>query len=291
MKKKYLLFIFILMLGIVSLTGCGTSDDKPEKETDNKAEEKVSAKDYSSYKGVWKTSDEATPSEELIINSIDDKKINFNLFIYKLTNFENVSAEIKDGVATFDTKNSDDWNIKGKIEFKDAKIVFVIDESSSKLLEPQTLEFTIKGTKSVLNSSEGTTTTSKSTSSKTSNSTSNKTSNKTTSKSDDISYYKGVWRNSDDSAPDEELIIKSIDGDKVTFDYLFYKLTTFENVKGTLKGDIVTFDIKNDIEWNIKGTIKLANKKVEVKITDSSTDLIEKGTTTYTLKRDKSKLK
>lgn len=290
MKKKYLLFIFILMLGIVSLTGCGTSDDKPEKETDNKAEEKVSAKDYSSYKGVWKTSDEATPSEELIINSIDDKKINFNLFIYKLTNFENVSAEIKDGVATFDTKNSDDWNIKGKIEFKDAKIVFVIEESSSKLLEPQTLEFTIKGTKSVLNSLENeksnTTTTNKTTSNKTSNSTSNKTTS-----SDDISYYKGVWRNSDDSAPSEELIIKSIDGDKITFDYLFYKLTTFENVKGTLKGNTVTFDIKNDIEWNIKGTIKLANKKVEVKITDSSSALIEKGTTTYTLKRDKSKLK
>lgn len=290
MKKKYLLFILILILGVTSLTGCGTSDDKPEKETDNKTEEKVSTKDYSSYKGVWKTSDDATPSEELIINSIDDKKINFNLYIYKLTNFENVSAEIKDGVATFDTKNSNDWNIKGKIEFKDAKIVFVIEESSSKLLEPQTLEFTIKGTKSVLNSLENeksnTTTTNKTTSNKTSNSTSNKTTS-----SDDISYYKGVWRNSDDSAPSEELIIKSIDGDKVTFDYLFYKLTTFEDVKGTLKGDTITFDIKNNIEWNIKGTIKLANKKVEVKITDSSSALIEKGTTTYTLKRDKSKLK
>ena len=289
MKKKYLLFIFILMLGIVSLTGCGTSDDKPEKE-DKKVEEK-STKDLSSYKGVWKTSDDEVPSEELIINSIDNNKINFDLVIYKLTSFDNVSADISDGVAKFDIKNSNDWNIKGKIEFKDAKVVFIIEESSSKLLEPQTLEFTIKGTKSVLNSStnekSNTTTSSKSTSNKTSNS----SSNKTTSKSDDISYYKGVWRNSDDSAPDEELIINSIYGDKVTFDYLFYKLTTFENVKGTLKGDTITFDIKNDIDWNIKGTIKLANKKVEVKITDSSSNLIEKGTTTYTLKRDKSKLK
>ena len=92
------------MLGIVSLTGCGTSDDKPEKE-DKKVEEK-STKDLSSYKGVWKTNDDSVPNEELIINSIDDKKINFDLIIYKLTSFDNVSAEIKDGVATFDTKNS-----------------------------------------------------------------------------------------------------------------------------------------------------------------------------------------
>ena len=80
--------------------------------------------------------------------------------------------------------------------------------------------------------------------------------------------------------PDTSLDIHLIDG-----------ITTFENVSATLDNNKATFDVVNELEWNIKGYFVMDNDEVTLTITDSSNEYIEKTTSTYKLHRDKSNLK
>lgn len=101
----------------------------------------------------------------------------------------------------------------------------------------------------------------------------------------------GVWQYPDSTLPEEELIIKSVASNKITFDYVVYRLTSFENVTAELEGNTAVFDVKNEGDWNIKGTMLFEDDKVTFNIKESSTDLLQEGTsTTFLIKSDKSVL-
>ena len=105
----------------------------------------------------------------------------------------------------------------------------------------------------------------------------------------DYSKYKGIWQNpADSSIPDEELIIKSIENDKITFDYEIYRLTSFENGVAILKNNIATFDIKNEMDWNIKGQIELKENSVIFTIKEGSNEYLEPSSITFTQKSNSS---
>jgi major membrane immunogen (membrane-anchored lipoprotein) len=104
----------------------------------------------------------------------------------------------------------------------------------------------------------------------------------------DLSSYKKVWRIDDSELPTEEIVIKKIDGNKVLFDYVLYRLGEFNDVEGTIKGNVATFSTKNDMEWTIGGTLKFENDSITINITESSIDLIAKTENTFKYKGDNS---
>ena len=108
---------------------------------------------------------------------------------------------------------------------------------------------------------------------------------------EDLSKYVGVWKINDSSISDEEINIKKVEDDIVTFDYLIYRVGEFNEVKAKLDGNVATFDAKNDLDWTIKGTIELDNDNVTLKITDSSSELIAKDSKVFKIKGEKSSIK
>ena len=69
----------------------------------------------------------------------------------------------------------------------------------------------------------------------------------------DLSKYKGVWHNNNSSVPDYELIINSIDEDKVIFDFLIHRLGEFNNIEAKLDDEEGSFTTTNDLGWTING--------------------------------------
>ncbi len=65
-------------------------------------------------------------------------------------------------------------------------------------------------------------------------------------------------------------------------------ITTFENVSANINGNIAKFDIKNEGDWNIKGTITFNDNKVVFNIEQSSSEDIPIGSTTFDVKSNKS---
>ena len=122
---------------------------KNTKQNNNKSdgEQKL---DISSYKGVWQYPDSTYPDEELIIKSIEHNKINFDYVIDGITSFDNVTATLNNNTATFDAKNDGDWNIKGTISFKNNTVFFKINESSNENVQEESITFSIKSNKSIL---------------------------------------------------------------------------------------------------------------------------------------------
>ncbi len=129
----------------------------------------------------------------------------------------------------------------------------------------------------------------------TENKTTNKESNTSTSKNttaekttSGLSTYKAVWQYPNSNYPEQEFEVKSITDTKVDFDYAIDGITTFENASATINGNIAKFDIKNEGDWNIKGTITFENNTVIFKIEESSSENIPTGSTTFTVKSNKS---
>lgn len=107
---------------------------------------------------------------------------------------------------------------------------------------------------------------------------------KTESTQTDLSTYKAVWQYPDSTYPDKQFIVKSINDNIVNFDYIIDGITTFENVSASISGNIANFDIKNDGDWNIKGTITFDDDKVIFNIKESSTEYIPIESTTFNVK-------
>ena len=254
MKK----IITLLLVSVLLFTGCGSSKD-------NKSNDKTS--DLSSYKAVWRIDDSALPTEEIIINSIDDNKVNFDYVMYRLGEFNNVEGTLDGNVASFSTKNDMEWTIKGTLTFEDNKVTIEITDSSIDLIPKAKNTFSIKGDNSLIRSGGN------------------------PEPDEELLKYKGVWRNDDSDKPTEEFIINEIDGKSITFDYLIYRVTTFENAKAEFDGNTAVFDIKNDLNWNLKGYFLMNNDEVVLTITECSDNNIVPSTTIYKLHRDKSKLK
>ena len=75
----------------------------------------------------------------------------------------------------------------------------------------------------------------------------------------------------------------------MTFDYEIDGITSFTNATAKLNKDTATFDIKNEGNWNIKGTMTFANNSVKFTIKESSVeDNIPTHSTTFSVKSNKS---
>ena len=103
-----------------------------------------------------------------------------------------------------------------------------------------------------------------------------------------LSAYKAIWQYPDSTYPDQEFRVKNISDSKVNFDYIIDGITTFENATATINGNTAKFDIKNDGDWNIKGTITFEDNKVIFNIKESSSENIPTGSTTFKVKSNKS---
>ena len=104
----------------------------------------------------------------------------------------------------------------------------------------------------------------------------------------DVNSFKGVWHYPDSVYPDDELIIKNIDGNKITFDYVIDGITSFENVTANLDKNIATFDVKNEGDWNIKGTMEFKENSIEFTIKESSNENVPTINITFDKKSNKS---
>ena len=248
MKKKMILTICALVL---LATGCSLFGEK---------------KDLSKYEGVWKNNNSSIPDEELNIKKIDDDKLTFDYYLYRITEFKDVEAKLDGNKATFEAKNDLEWTIKGEIELDNDIVTFVVKDSSVDLIEKETTTFKIKGEKSSIKENN-------------------------VAPDFDINGYIGVWRNDDSSSLVDEFIINGLNGNEVEFEYLVDGITTFENVKATLNGNRADFDVTNDMEWNLKGYFVMENDKVSLTITECSSEYITPNTIEYLLHRDKSNLK
>ena len=103
-----------------------------------------------------------------------------------------------------------------------------------------------------------------------------------------LSSYKTVWQYPDSNYPEQEFEVKSISDKEVKFDYTIDGITSFENVSAPINGNTANFDIKNEGDWNIKGTITFSDNKVVFNIKESSTENIPVNSTTFTVKSNKS---
>ena len=106
-----------------------------------------------SYKGVWQYFEnwsEEIPETELIINKIDDNKINFDLEMYRLASFKNVDANVVENYVEFNATNENGWKIKGKISLCQDVVILEIKQSSSNLIKTGITTFNIKSNTSIL---------------------------------------------------------------------------------------------------------------------------------------------
>ena len=112
--------------------------------------------------------------------------------------------------------------------------------------------------------------------------------NKTENTQTGLSSYKAVWQYPNSTYPEQEFNVKSISDTKVNFDFTIDGITTFENASATINGKTAKFDIKNEGDWNIKGTITFEDNKVIFTIKESSSENIPTGSTTFKVKSNKS---
>ena len=103
-----------------------------------------------------------------------------------------------------------------------------------------------------------------------------------------LSAYKSIWQYPDSTYPEKEFRVNEISDSKVNFDFIVEGITTFENASANITKNIAKFDIKNEGDWNIKGTITFNDNKVVFDITESSSENIPTGSTTFTVKSNKS---
>ena len=124
------------------------------------------------------------------------------------------------------------------------------------------------------------------------NSSNNSTATNNTTKTENtqtgLSSYKAVWQYPNSTYPEQEFNVKSISDTKVNFDFTIDGITTFENASATINGKTAKFDIKNEGDWNIKGTITFEDNKVIFTIKESSSENIPTGSTTFKVKSNKS---
>lgn len=108
--------------------------------------------------------------------------------------------------------------------------------------------------------------------------------------------YVGIWQKYflDQTMPDYELNIISIEDKKVTFNLNYYRIAQFRNQVANLDGNIATFEtVLNEDSSNliIGGKITFENDKIKVEVTKSEfEDLVPRETISFDLKANESKL-
>lgn len=83
--------------------------------------------------------------------------------------------------------------------------------------------------------------------------------------SKDLSNYKGVWYQNEDS---DYLKIKSIEDNKITFDWFIYRIDMYENVIATMENEnTAKFTSKNDTDdHEITGILTLTENTIKVNV-------------------------
>lgn len=114
------------------------------------------------------------------------------------------------------------------------------------------------------------------------------TSSETKNTQTGLTSYKAIWQYPDSTYPEREFRVQSISDSKVNFDFIVEGITTFENASATISGNTANFDIKNEGDWNIKGTITFTDNTVIFDIKESSSENIPTGSTTFKVKSNKS---
>ena len=114
------------------------------------------------------------------------------------------------------------------------------------------------------------------------------TSSETKNTQTGLTSYKAIWQYPDSTYPEREFRVQSISDSKVNFDFIVEGITTFENASATISGNAANFDIKNEGDWNIKGTITFTDNTVIFDIKESSSENIPTGSTTFKVKSNKS---
>lgn len=104
----------------------------------------------------------------------------------------------------------------------------------------------------------------------------------------DLTNYQGVWYQNEDS---DYLEIKSVEDNKVVFDWFIYRIDMYENVTATIEnGNIAKFTSKNNTDAHeITGTLTLAENTVKVNVMEQEKEInyLEKSYT-YTNKKSES---
>ena len=155
-KLSTFIIILIVVIAIVAIIGYlifKKSETNSELQT---SDEKNYSQDVdfniSSYEGIWQyfENNTETPEKELIINKIDDSNVNFDLEMYRITSFENVSATLSKNIATFDCTNENGWNINGTITFENNTVTLDIAQSSTDIIPIGKTVFSTKSNVSIL---------------------------------------------------------------------------------------------------------------------------------------------
>ena len=109
----------------------------------------------------------------------------------------------------------------------------------------------------------------------------------------DFSSYIGVWRSDlvlDSGIPDEEFIINSITNNAINFDYIKYRISSFDNVTAQLTNNTANFEVFED-NISVKGTVTLSNNTVVLTVNSSTFEYIKPGVYTFKNKAQNSVLK
>lgn len=111
--------------------------------------------DYSNYIGVWQyfNPGATTPDVELIINEISNGIVYYDILFYRLAGYENQKASINsEGKVDFSTVRNENSSapISGTMQFENNKVILDITSSEFGNIKPQTIEFYIKSSDSIL---------------------------------------------------------------------------------------------------------------------------------------------
>ncbi len=111
--------------------------------------------DYSNYIGVWQyfNPGATTPDVELIINEISNGIVYYDILFYRLAGYENQKASINsDGKVDFSTVRNENSSapISGTMQFGNNKVILDITSSEFMNIKPQTIDFYIKSSDSIL---------------------------------------------------------------------------------------------------------------------------------------------
>ena len=211
-----------------------------------------------SYKGKWEYVENGIVEREITISEIDNNKLKFDLGIYRTASFDAITATLNGNIATFEI-NENDVNIKGNIILKDDTVILTITESTWDLVGKGKNTFVRASVeKDVLNTND----------------------DSTSADAINVSIYKGKWEYIENGITEREITINEIDGNKIKFDLGIYRTAVFDEIIATLNGNIGTFEIDKD-DINIKGNLILKDNSIVLNITESTWDLVGKGTNTF----------
>ena len=222
MKRVFSLILIAIILAVP--TGCSKKSKKPESKNNSSSTVTLSFADWKDYHSYNRETE-----WELTIKSINDKEVVFSLLKYRLANFSDVRAEIKQDTADF-TATEAGGTIRGSLLFSNTEIIIMIKESNHIDITPQTLYFNKSENGNITTSAE---------------------SGEYASNDSQQNYYTqslSKWQNfhSFNWETEWEITITYIDDNYVTFNLNKYRLNGFDNVSANIQENIADFSAQGN---------------------------------------------